>query len=417
MSITTLRLGIVDQGAMPPSKKDFLAPFHAVMDPPLQAKLAFRDEPDNVWQNFEEVPGTSVRDLQQFLKDTGFLPRANVDGIFGYVTQAGVRLFQEYVRTIDGDASVGTPDGKAGPNTFRIIEEWKSKKQGKPEYVCQWGQASAQAGSEEFNKWLSVLAKAKAVYSTTPHPILKYSEEFRNPSDTLKVKDWDTSPDSIHLIGIRRNQETSLNRRVNDDIFVFLIKGMVFKFWGSTDPNQNIITDRKDEPFLIEGQHKFKFAWHKKGDSKQVYRAMKPAKHGVLVFRDRHNTNSLQASDIAKGLDAKPNLSINIHWSGKGETNFSAGCQVLAGQSYSNHQGKVIDCSGFAAPGYKDLSNGKTRGAYNLFTDLILCYAPAGVQTITYTLARDESFLKSTDFHIDMITAWEGNLKSNQAMV
>ncbi|MBI5917582.1 MAG: hypothetical protein HY842_19610, partial [Bacteroidetes bacterium] len=120
------------------------------------------------------------------------------------------------------------------------------------------------------------------------------------------------------------------------------------------------------------------------------------------------------AADIAKGLDSKPNGSINIHWSGKGETNYSAGCQVIAGQSYFNHEDKLIDCSAFASPGYSDLAKGKTRGAYNMLTDLILCYAPEGVQTITYTLSRDESFGLSTDIDENTIAGWAGSMKGNE---
>ncbi|MBK9016947.1 MAG: hypothetical protein IPM82_24395 [Saprospiraceae bacterium] len=198
---------------------------------------------------------------------------------------------------------------------------------------------------------------------------------------------------------------------------MLLIKGMVFKFWGSTDPSQGVAGKRLDEPFLIEGQHIYRFGWHKVSDAQQVYRALKPAKYGVLVFRDRDNDNSLTPADIAKGLDATPNNSINIHWSGKGETNYSAGCQVIAGQSYSNHEGKVIDCTAFASPGYADLKNGKTWGAYNVFTDLVLCYAPEGVNTIAYTLARDESFLLSTDINENTLASWEGTLKGNEGVV
>lgn len=417
MSNTTLRLGKVDQGSMPADKRKFLSVYHAVMAAELQNKLAFRDEPDDVWQPFQELPGTGIKDLQAFLKAAGFMPKASLDGIFGYATQAAVRLFQEYVRSVEGDTTVGTPDGIAGPNTLRLVEKWKTEKKDTPDFVCKWGQSSAQSGSEEFNRWISLLQRAKDYYMTNPNPILALSEKYAKPTDTQKIKDWNTSPEAVHLIGIRRNQDASALRRENDDVFILLIKGMVFKFWGSTDPSQSIAGKRKDEPFLIEGQHLYKFGWHKVSEAKQVYRALKPAKHGVLVFRDRDNNNSLNESDIAKGLDGTPNGTINIHWSGKGESNYSAGCQVIAGQSYSNHEGKVIDCTAFASPGYKDLSNGKTRGAYNVFTDLILSYAPEGVQTISYMLARDESFLRSAGISENTFADWHGTMKRNEGVV
>lgn len=414
--MSSLKLGKVDKGAMPASKKDFLGKFHEAFSQPLQAKLSFRDEADGVWQPFTEEEGTSIHQLQDFLKSAGFMPHGKIDGIYGYATQAAVRLFQEYIRTVEGDASIGTPDGVAGPNTLSFVEKWKTTKTGTPDFVCKWAQSTSQTGSPEFNKWIGLLQQAKVAYSTKPNPILAFSEAYTKPSDTRKVKDWETSPEAIHLIGIRRNQEKSSSKRENDDVFVLLINGMVFKFWGSTDPNQTMTEGRKDEPFLIEGQHNFRFAWHKLSEPKRVYRALKPATIGVLVFRDRDNDNSLTPVDIAKGLDATPNNTINIHWSGKGDTNFSAGCQVIAGQSYYNQDDQLIDCRAFASPGYSDLQNGKTRGAYNVFTDLLLSYAPENVKTITYTLARDESFLSIEGFDENTFTVLEERMKHNDGV-
>jgi len=84
-----------------------------------------------------------------------------------------------------------------------------------------------------------------------------------------------------------------------------------------------------------------------------------------------------------------PNATINIHWSGIGSSNFSAGCQVIAGDSYINHANEVVSCRGFAARSYDELAAGKTRGAYNVISDLVLAYAPAGVNLVRYTLGRD----------------------------
>ncbi|MBK8565732.1 MAG: peptidoglycan-binding protein [Saprospiraceae bacterium] len=416
MSTTTLRLGKTDQGSIPADLSKYFGAYHASMAAALKAKRAFREEANGVWKPFEEIPGTEVKALQQFLKDAGFMPNSKLNGIYDYSTQAAVRLFQEYIRTVEGDASIGTPDGVAGSTTFRFIEKWKAEKQGKPEFVCEWGRSSSQAGSADFNYWLNILQEAKAFYSTQHNPILALSEKHTRPGDTKKIKDWDVSPDTVHLIGIRRKQEANIRRRENDDLFVLLIKGMVFKFWGSTDPNQNIIK-RRDEPFLIEGQHSYKFGWHKVSDAQEVYRAFEPATVGVLVFRDRNNNDSLDESDIARGLDAVPNETINIHWSGKGGANFSAGCQVIAGQSYSNHKGKVIDCTAFASLNYDGLAQGKTRGAYNMLTDLILSYLPEGVFTIAYTLARDETFLRTTDINEEMIAAWGDQIRRNTGEV
>lgn len=415
MSNPTLRLGKVDQGHSPDDPSSFLMKFHATLSEALREKLAFRDEGDGRWRKFEEVPGTHVQELQQFLKDSGFMPNAKADGIFGYVTHAAVRLFQEYVRTVDGESDIGTPDGIVGRNTYKFIDKWKNERTGQPEFVCQWSQPK---NKEEFNQWIELLEKAKKHYLNEPHPILQYLEKKEVKSDTRKIKDWDTSSTNVHLIGIRRNQDAQTVNRENDDLFVLLINGMVFKFWGSTDPSQSMAynfkrkSGRFDEPFLIEGQHLYQFGWHKISDGRRVYRALKPAQHGVMVFRDRDNNDALTEDDIIKGLDDQPNFSINIHWSGKGHTNYSAGCQVIAGSSYINPSGEVIDCGAFASPGYADLSRGKTRGAYNVLTDLLLNYSPPGIYTLQYMLSRDETFFLSDDIDDQKIETWINSMKN-----
>ena len=63
MSSTSLRIGKVDQGAMPTDKNGFLSIYHAAMAPALQRKLSFRDEADGLWQPFSEATGTPVREL------------------------------------------------------------------------------------------------------------------------------------------------------------------------------------------------------------------------------------------------------------------------------------------------------------------------------------------------------------------
>jgi hypothetical protein len=159
-------------------------------------------------------------------------------------------------------------------------------------------------------------------------------------------------------------------------------------------------TGRLDEAFLVEGQHKYRFGWHKISDENKVYRALKPFRHGVLVFRDRDDDNALTESDLKLGIDPAPNQTINIHWSGIGHANWSAGCQVIAGQSYINHHEAVVDCSAFAAAGYNSLSDSgkRTKGAYNVFADLILSFAPKGTDYLYYTLGREKSLNLSPAF-------------------
>ena len=409
--MSSFSLGSYDSGALPADKSNFFALYHASLSENLKKKLQFRDEGNSVWRDFRETPGTGVRDLQQFLKDAGFMPKANCDGVFGYATQAAVRLFQEYVRTIEGNADIGAPDGSVGPKTLGIIEKWKQERANTDAFVSEWGRSGAQNPSPEFNRWLGLIARAKEFYLQNPNPIVAHIDQYNRPTDTRKVSDWDTSPDTIHLIGIRANETSGDQKRRNDDLFVLLIKGMVFKFWGSTDPNPDL-AERADIPFLVESQHQYQFGWHKVGDEATVYRALRPASSGVLVFRDKNRDRALTEEDVLKGLDPSPNTTINIHWSGIGSYNFSAGCQVIAGKSYLNHQGKLIDCTPHAATSYKELGGTKGRGAYNVFADLVLTYAPPGVHTLAYLLGRDETLSRfdpeSQDFVANTVSRMKG---------
>ena len=419
----SFNLGNIDAGATPADKAAFLAPYHITMHSDLQKKLQFRDEVSSVWRSFEEVgdiEGTTIRQLQQFLKDTGFMPKSNVDGIYGYATQAAVRLFQEYIRTVEGDEGIGVPDGVAGKGTLGYMKAWKDKKTGTPEFVCEWGRASNQNPSAEYLQWLMLLGKAKSQFTESPSPLLQLIDNFPKPSDTKKVKDWDISPETVHLIGIRRNQEVDSLNRENDDLFILLIKGMVFKFWGSTDPNQKMAKDKAGNPtpvpFLIEGQHSYQFGWHKMSDAATIYRALRPATDGVLVYRAPAGVRVMRDEDVLlRGLDKNPNGTINIHWSGMGtDGSWSAGCQVMAGRSYINNRGNLVDCSKFAASTYKFLGTKMTRGAYNVFTDLVLSYAPLGVRTIAYTLGREKTLSlsnKEADYVKNEVARMKGGVQ------
>lgn len=403
--MATLRLGNVDKGKLPTDISSFLDPYHISMDDNLKRKLKFRDEGNDKWTAFKEVKGTNVQELQRFLKKAGFMPKATVDGVYGYGTTAAVRLFQEYIRTIEGKSNIGIPDGVAGQNTFRFIRQWLEKKSiDSPAFVCEWGQASTDTPTEAYTHWLSLLQKGKAYYSNPKEQsILKHIEQFEQPTDTRKLSDWDTNKETIHIIGIRRNQERSyVGKRGNDDLFVLLLNGLVFYFWGSTDPNPGV-AERSDIPFLIEGQHLYRFGWHKVNNATKTYKALRPADSGVLVFRDKDGNQALTEAELVQGLDPLPNKTINIHWSGIGTTNFSAGCQVIAGASYINHKESFIDCRHFAATSYDGLGGRKTRGAYNLLSDLILTYAPAGVQTLAYTLTRDDTAFLSDELTVEII--------------
>ena len=366
------------------------------------------------WVGLEHVKqdAPSVKALQTFLINAGIFPPDTVaDGFFGYGTLAGVRLFQEYVRAYEGKDKFW-PDGIVGKGTWSVMLEWQKAKK----MATKWARNKP---SFEYTKALELLNQGKAYFldleskeaeTTDSNEILltslvsekveAFNKESNEKVDTLRTKDWTFQSDDVHLIGIRRKEDESGKRRENDDVFVLLISGMIFIFRGSTDPNIEYV-DRNDEAFLVEGQHKFKFGWHKhsKGGN-QSYQGLNPYGRGVLVFRDRDNTNKLTIEDINKeNAIAPPNTSINIHWTGDGSSgSWSAGCQVLVGTHYFDNEGTLQNLHKFSAvAGSHFKANSVNRvklskAAYNIFTDLVLLYGPKNKDYILYTLTRDESF-------------------------
>lgn len=400
-----LTLGSFDAGKINSAeeKKAYLSPYHQDDIDSLTKVMKFRDDDFRISRKFEEIQGNSISELQEFLRDRGFMPRGVIDGVYDYVTQAAVRLFQEYVRNYDNEGDLNIiPNGIVDEYTIPHLERWQKNRN----KMCDWANWSADRPTAEYTAWLALLNKAKADYMANPHPILKQVEQFNRATDTRKVSQWEYGSNDVHLLGIRVDEEESFETRENNDLFILLIKGMVFKFWGSTDPSAKM-TKRSDEAFLVEGQHKYRFGWHNSD-----YRALKPystkyppgdpRRTGVLVYRDQNNDNALTQEDINKGLDPAPNGTINIHWSGIGKTNFSAGCQVISGQSYINHKGEKVDCKRFAAYGNGQLGDGKyTKAAYNVLADLIVCYSNPGVDHILYTLGRDGSLDLDSFFGVE----------------
>lgn len=399
-----LFLGSCDAGKMPQDRQKFLSPYHR--DGVTTRSVSFRDDDRTAWRSFREGETNDVAQLQQFLYRAGFMPRGVIDGIFDYVTQSAARLFQEYVRTMDpeGDPKM-IPDGIVGNGTLKHVQRWRE--QG---IVCEWAKFSPQNPSEEFSEWMVLLARAKEYYQNHPGPIMTAVNSQEKTYSTVKAQDWDFSPDAIHLIGIRRKQDVSAAvQRANDDLFVLLVNGMVFKFWGSTDPNRKMVSKSLNAPFLVEGQHKYRFGWHKISDERKIYRALKPYdSQGVLVLRDADKDHALTPRDL--GSDGRKNLevnnSINIHWSGMGRSNWSAGCQVVAGKNYINNRDQLVDCSWFTSGGYSELNSNskKTKGAYNVLADLVVCYSKAGTDHVKYTLGREESLNLDRHFGKDYVT-------------
>lgn len=313
----------------------------------------------------------TVASLQQILSDRGFLPGGTIDGICGYRTHSAIRLFQEYVRAIEGMACL--PDGIAGPKTMAHLTRWVNNdlRANWLPTLKAWEDKSLAAEDTEFNQWLGLFSNVKAAYQAEPSPMLKLVNGYAGASDTIKVDDWDFSPDDIHLVGIRYRPDKATHKF--DDILTLLIKGLCFKFQGSTDPGHT--TNKKGAPFLVQGQHDFQFGLHKSS-----YHALRPESYdqhglGVLVVRSKGDFR-LTDDDLKRGLEA--NGTINIHWGGKGVgravNRWSEGCQIIAGSAYENHENKIIECSSYVAINngeVKDKSKNKTRGAYNVLTDII----------------------------------------------
>ena len=77
---------------------------------------------------------------------------------------------------------------------------------------------------------------------------------------------------------------------------------------------------------LVPGQHLHRLGWHHWSGREHADRAFKPRSAGVLTNRYA-STNAAVSHRLNTHLDH----SINVHWSGCGGSNRSAGCQVISG--------------------------------------------------------------------------------------
>ncbi len=373
-----------------------------------------RGEAESEWVDFEKLPEgeMTVKEAQSFFKQAGFFPFGKVDGICGYRTNSAIRLFQEYVRTVEGNADIGFPDGRFGPKSASHARRWRQE--GKK---ADWAGVSANNPSPEYSLWLDLLNQFKQHHATNPSAMLKLVNAFSKPTDTVKPAQWDFDPNKIHLIGVRRNEGAASVERLFDDFFVLLINGLVFKFRGSTDPGET--ANPKGLPFLVMGQHHYRFAWHLLSKQHRVYHALKPLRHGVLVVRSK-NDKALTDDDLDKGLEC--NISINVHWGGIGDGNvktWSEGCQVFTGKAYINHQDKLIDCSKFAAPSYATLGktvNGvyQTKGAYAVLTDLVAALSGGAPDDniVRYTMLYERDLALSPAIGVDKAKEIAARFKS-----
>lgn len=379
--MASLRLGFADRGHTPPDAGSFFAELH---EPAMEPR--FREEANNVWKRFQEVSGSGVQDTQRQLEVAGFLPAGSSSGVFDYRTQSAVRLFQEYVRSVEGLPDIGVPDGVVGRRTRKHLGRWTENKQ-------RVGWTSEPA---DLAPWFRLLELYRHGALKRPGPLQQLvAERWKgsNQSDTLPAAEWDFSRDKVHLIGIRRGATADWKIKLNNDVFMLLAGGGVFAFFGSTDPNPGM-TARP--PFLVPGQHLYRFGWHKISEPHKSYRAFRPRSRGVLVIRDRDNRRSTaNLKDerlLASAVDQHPNPTINIHWSGRHTKSWSAGCQVISGGGYINHRDELVDCWDHASAGYSGLER-RTRGAYNVLLDLVTVLSPnprvAGGDLLRYTLINE----------------------------
>ena len=192
VSLSALRLGSVDNGARPTDERAFFERYHKdFIQVTSKARTHFRDEATSDWNAFRPTNSPDyVKSWQAFLQRAGFLPFQQEEGIFGYVTLAGTRLFQEYVRTVEGIEEIGVPDGIVGSMTRRHAHRWDTE--GK---VSHWWQGDQVQPSEEYQMWMDIMQKAKARYQTDPHEVITAVSAASKTGDTRKIEDWEWKPE------------------------------------------------------------------------------------------------------------------------------------------------------------------------------------------------------------------------------
>lgn len=319
---------------------------------------------------FRRLESDDISGLQRFLVQAGFFPDGKVDGICGYRTQAAIRLFQEYVRHYEKRKCL--PDGIAGPITLKHVTRWQQEglvADWMP-LLQRWNDSKDLMNDTSYGRWLAFLETLRTHYQRHPTPEIELVNKYRNKTNTRKPVDWSYEKDRIHLIGIRRKEQDE--QRKFDDIFVLLVRGLVFKFQGSTDPGSTSNAD--GAPFLVAGQHDFRFGLHQ-----GKYHALRPLdfdRNGVLVIRSKGDFK-LSDKDLERGVQV--NGTINIHWGGKGVgrpvNRWSEGCQVIAGSGYEDFRGNVVSCASYVATNNGEITRRKgkvTRGAYNVLSDLVI---------------------------------------------
>jgi len=348
--------------------------------------------------------GAEVAALQRTLGALGLYPLDRVDGVFGYRTRSAVRLLQLFARSHPELPNPGAPDGVVGKGTQALLDALAGAS---PEAI--WPEQDPDLHARA--RGLLSAAKDACSADSAWQALLA-----RGAPDTLPSDQWSTDLAEMHVIGLRRpappDDEDELWNTSNTDLFLVLARERLWVLFGNTEPSRNQ-TDRSDPARLVRGQHRYRYGWHKLSDGgKCSYLALRPWSSGVLVGR----TASYERIPSRTGISS----TINLHWSGEGRTNWSAGCQVVAGRAFLDPRGQAVSCEDFDAAGYSaliDQGQAQTQGAYNLVPDLFLALG-GGLSVrgkgrpLRYTLLDDQDVTSLSPDSVALLkTAFE-RLKS-----
>jgi peptidoglycan hydrolase-like protein with peptidoglycan-binding domain len=330
---------------------------------------AFRGEADNLWVTPQRA-GERAGELRGDLSAWGITIPSPDDGVFGYRAQSAVRLIQEYARC-DTQLPDLLPTGRLDDPTDRLL-----KQPGK----LRWLDGSPGELNEAV---LRLHDDYRDMLGSDPEYAALVDVEG---SDTLPPGQWLDPRSQPTLLGIRSSAMSGTDD--DTDLFLFLVEAKVFWFRGSTVYAPRHLS-RPDPPMLVPGQHRYRLGWHHFQDHRRCYRAFRPYGRGILVQRLREGSLG----------PAERNATINVHWSGSGHSNWSGGCQVIAGDHYLSPDLTFRDCRNFCAATYSSLSDDspapRTKGAYNLLVDLFACSVErfsTGGTPLAYTLMPEDAF-------------------------
>ena len=223
-----------------------------------------------------------------------------------------------------------------------------------------------------FSEWMERLKALKVKLSANPGPVHTQVAKFGKPSDTYQVKDWAFNGEDVHLIAIRKPPVVPriFDANRNDALFILLIEGKVYKFWGFTGyfnaKGNNSNNNDLSLAIMAEGQHKYAI------DKTRSVKALIPFQDGVLFFRDRDKNKAFSARDIRAGLYSEPIETADIQWAPLGIDNDKTGVQFISNKRYINHDDDIISKSQLTDTDNALLGEGgSSTDAYEAFTDLI----------------------------------------------